>query len=334
VRGRAIAWLIAVCLFLVGFVGRGAVTGSLFAPSGIAGDPHFRKNPNADKTPATFTVLLLGIDNRSTQLTLQRTDTIIAVHVNTKTGNVAVMSVPRDTMVQMTGHGTQKINAAAEFEGGPPATVEAVNKLLGTNIKYYVLTNFAGFQNVIDALGCIEIDVPTKMVYHASNVNIDLNPGVQCLNGAQALGFVRWRETALGDIARTEDQQMLLKAIAKRLLTPAGLLRLPLVLPQIGKALVTNLPGKDLFTLEGVARDMGGTAHPIVSETLPGYYLTYQGISYWFVIPGDAVTNYANLLNGKVASGQPFDPNAVTATQNGTWSSVPQITVDPVSGAG
>lgn len=321
-RGKATAWLVALALFLVAFFGRGALTGALFSGGTIQGDPAFAKNPNADKVPGSFTVLLLGIDNRSTQLTIQRTDTIIVVHVDTKTGHVSMMSVPRDTMVQLPGHGIQKMNAAAEFEGGPTGTVTTVNRLLGTNIKYYVLTNFNGFKAVIDALGGVEIDVPTAMHYHASNVNIDLQPGLQLLSGTQALGFVRWRETALGDIARTQDQQMLLKAIAHRLLTPSGLLHLPLVLPAMGKAVNTNLPGHDLVTLMGIARGMGTSTHPILSETLPGDYLTYQGLSYWFVDPKDAVQYYANLIKGQKASGL-FDPNATQAVQSGTWTSIP-----------
>ena len=330
-RGKAIAWLVAVALLLVGFFGRGVVSGGLFAIGTIPGNPTYSHNPNADHGPTTFTVLLLGIDNRATQIGLQRTDTIMVVHVNRTTGQVRMMSVPRDTMVEMTGHGVQKINAAAEFENGPMATVDAVNELLGTNIQYYVLTNFTGFQSVIDALGCVDIDVPTRMIYQASDVHIDLNPGVQCLNGTEALDFVRWRETALGDIARTEDQQMFLKAIAKKILTPSGLARLPLVLPQMSKAVETNLPGHALVTLMGVARDMGDKSHPELSETLPGYYLTYEGLSYWFVVPADAVKAYADLLQGRLWPGQPFDNTAVSATQNGTWTSFPLIKVGPAT---
>jgi LCP family protein required for cell wall assembly len=327
VRGRGVAWLVALALFLMGFLGRGLVSGGLRSMGTIPGNPKFSRSPNADHSPSTFTVLLLGIDNRAQQISIQRTDTIMVVHVNTKTDQVRLMSVPRDTMVAMQGHGIQKINAAAEFEGGPVGTVDAVNKLLGTNIQYYVLTDFSGFQSVIDALGCINIDVPTKMVYRASNVNIDLNPGVQCLTGTQALGFVRWRETQLGDIARTQDQQMLIKAIAQKILTPAGLARLPLVVPAMGRAVQTNLPGHALLTLMGIARTMGDKSHPELSETLPGYFLTYQGLSYWFVVPQDALKAYADLLGGRVWPGQPYDEAAVRATQSGSWSSIPLIQV-------
>lgn len=331
-RGKATAWLVALVLFLVGFFGRGVISGGLFAIGTIPGNPNYKTNPNADHSPSTFTVLLLGIDNRSNQISIQRTDTIMVVHVDTKTGAVRLMSVPRDTMLEMQGHGIQKINAAAEFEGGPMATVDAVNQLLGTNIQYYVLTNFQGFKSVIDALGCVNIDVPTEMIYNASDVHIHLSPGVQCLNGTDALDFVRWRETRLGDIARTEDQQMLIKAVAHRLLTPGGLARLPLVLPAMGRAVQTNLPGHALVTLMGIARTMGDKNHPQLSETLPGYYLTDQGLSYWFVVPEDAVKAYADLLAGRLWPGQPFDQAAVTATQNGSWSSIPLIRLGPAKG--
>jgi LCP family protein required for cell wall assembly len=329
VRGKGVAWLVALLLFVVGFVGRGVVSGGLVAGGAIAGNPRFSHNPNADRTPASFTVLLLGIDNRARQVSIERTDTIMVVHVNTRTGRVSLMSVPRDTMVDVVGHGVQKINSVAEFEGGPMATVDAVNRLLGTNIQYWVLTNFSGFQSVIDALGCVNIDVPTVMNYNASDVHIHLEPGVQCLNGTQALDFVRWRETALGDIARTKDQQMLIKAVAHRLLTPGGLARLPLVLPAMGRAVQTNLPGRDILTLIRIAHTMGDKSHPELSETLPGYYLTYQGLSYWFVIPQNAVRAYGDLIRGRLWPGQPFDPAAVTATQTGTWTRYPLIQAGP-----
>lgn len=328
-RSRSVAWLVALGLLVLGFVGRGLVDGALTQPP-LRGNAALAKNPNADHSPSEFTVLLLGIDNRATQLTLQRTDTIIVLHVNVKTGRMYVMSVPRDTRVDLTGYGIQKINAAAEFEGGPTGTVQAVNELLGTNIQYYVLTNFSGFRDVINALGGVQIDVPEAMDYEASNVHIHLNPGLQWMNGTEALQFVRFREFQLGDIGRTMDQQMLLKAVAKRILSPAGLLRLPVALPQLSKAVDTNLPGRDLLYFVRIARKLD-TANPkVLSETLPGDYLSAGGISYWYVIPSDAVVAYRDLIGGHVMPGAPFDPKAVAAVTNGEWTSLPLITSGPV----
>jgi hypothetical protein len=76
---------------------------------------------------------------------------------------------------------------------------------------------------------------------------------------------------------------------------------------------------------------MGGKSHPELSETLPGYYLTDEGLSYWFVVPADAVKAYADLLQGRLWPGQPFDNTAVSATQNGTWTSFPLIKVGPAT---
>jgi LCP family protein required for cell wall assembly len=324
-----VAWLITVALLIVGFLGRGLVGGGLTTPP-LGGNAALAKNPNADRTPGVFTVLLLGIDNRAKQLTMQRTDTIMVLHVNVKTGHMYLMSVPRDTRMILKGYGVQKINAAAEFEGGPTGTVQAVNNLLGTNIQYYVLTNFSGFKDVIDALGGIQIDVPEAMNYQASNVHIHLKPGLQWMNGTEALQFVRFREFQLGDIGRTMDQQMLLKALAKRILSPGGLIRLPLAVPQLSKAVVTNLPARDLLYFVRIARRLDTQNPKVLSETLPGDYLTAGGISYWYVVPADAVQGYRNLIRGHVMPGAPFDPKAVAAVTSGEWATQPLVSSGPV----
>lgn len=330
-RSKGVAWLVAAVLLVAGFLARGLVSGALTSPP-LRGNTALLGNPNADRSASAFTVLLLGIDNRANQLTLQRTDTIMVLHVNLKTGKMYLMSVPRDTRVELAGYGIQKINAAAEFEGGPLGTVQAVNNLLGTNIRYYVLTNFNGFKDVIDALGGVEIDVPEAMHYEASDVHINLKPGLQWMNGTEALDFVRFREFQLGDIGRTMDQQMLLKAVAKRILSPAGLVRLPIALPQLSKAVLTNLPARDLLYFVSVARRLDAGSPSVLSETLPGDYLTVGGISYWYVIPQDAVAAYAALIRGHLMPGAPFDPKAVAAVTNGEWASLPVSASGPASG--
>jgi LCP family protein required for cell wall assembly len=331
-RSRAVTVLIAIVLFLAGFFARGLWSGG-WAPSGALPPPGGPTGPNADRTASEFTVLLLGEDNRPGQRFLQRTDTMIVLHVNLKTGEVAFLSVPRDTRVYLPGHGIQKINAAAEFAGSPMGAVEAVNRLLGTNIRYYLLTNFTGFQDLVNALGGVQVYVRTPMHYHASDVNIDLSPGYHWLNGTQALEFVRFREFALGDIGRTLDQQELLKAVARRLLSPAGLVRLPLVLPALSRAVQTNLPGRFLVTLLSVVRRLDTHRQKVLSETLPGDFLTVDGVSYWYVIPQDAVEAYAQLRRGKVMPGQPFDPRAVQAVTTGEWQLLP-VSGAPAGGSG
>jgi LCP family protein required for cell wall assembly len=317
VRAKLTIVLVAVVLCAIGFVGRGLMDGGLSAlttnntgPIPGGNIPH----PNAD-TPATFTVLLLGVDNRPDQMhEIQRTDTMIVVHINTKTDKVSMMSVPRDTRVMLPGGaGVQKINAAAEFAHSYLGAVAAVNRLLGTSIRYYVVTNFQGFSSIVDTLGGITIDVPQRMVHHGQDANINLEPGVQTLNGPEALQFVRFRDFALGDIGRTEDQQLFLRAVMKKIVSPGSILHLPALVPEIERSVVTNLPLGKLLALALVAHRL--SSKNLVTETLPGDYLNVNGISYWYVVPKDAVTDYALLTQGKKV--QLFDPAAVQAVTNG-----------------
>ncbi len=289
---------VAVVLFIGGF-GLSVLFGGS-AP--VDATIHDRSAPRG-----AFSVLLLGIDARPGQIT-GRTDTMVVATVNPRLRRITLLSVPRDTRVHMTGYGVQKINAANEF-GGPAFAVHEVNRLLGSAIHYYVLTNFRGFKEIVDTLGGVTIDVPEPMHYRGGpNTYINLSAGVQHLDGTQALEFVRYREFPLGDIQRTLDQQALLKAILKKALRPSTIPRLPSLIPQFRAAVQTNMSSAQLLGFLEEARVLE-RGH-LLSETLPGAFLNLPGASYWKVIPADAHRAYEALLRGKRAPSL-FDPAAV-----------------------
>lgn len=312
--------LVAVLLFVAGFVGRGLSGSGLSSlSSGFGPVPGGAGGLNSDH-PGSFTVLLLGVDNRPNQMNvLQRTDTMIVLHVNTRTGKMAMMSVPRDTEVEIPGQGVQKINSAAEFAGSYLGAVAAVNRLLGTDVRYYVVTNFAGFGDIVNTLGGITIDVPQRMFHVGHDANINLQPGLQHLTGQQALQFVRFRDFALGDIGRTQDQQVFLRAVAHKLVSPGAILHLPALVPELSRAVVTNLPFGSLVSLGLYARHL--SKGNLTTETLPGDYLNSGGASYWYVVPQDAVADFKLLTQGKK---EPlFDPKAIQAVTSGTTTPAP-----------
>ncbi|GAB4259910.1 LCP family protein [Thermincola ferriacetica] len=222
-------------------------------------------------------VLLLGIDARKGEKDA-RTDTMILVSIDKETRKIAMLSIPRDTLVDIPGYGKSKINAANQI-GGTDLAVDVVENLLGVDIPYYVKTNFEGFKDIVDTLGGVTIDVEKRMYWRDGKNTINLYKGVQRLDGNKALQYVRFRHDALGDISRTERQQKFLMALADEILQAKTIVKLPKLLPQIFSVVDTNFGFKDIFFLTRVASSL--SPDNIVAQTLPGTFYNYKGISYW-----------------------------------------------------
>ncbi len=241
--------------------------------------------------------LLLGMDTRPGE-TLARTDTMIFVSVDGETNRMAMMSIPRDTRVEIPGHGANKINAANVF-GGPELAAEVVSDLLDVPIDYYVLTNFNGFKDIVDAVGGVDFYVDQDMKYYdpADGTRIDLKKGQQYMDGDKALQFVRYRSYPNGDIERAAQQQRFLKALAQEVLKPGTITKLPKLVPAVNKAVDTNLGLKQMLQLASAARNFSNAE--IVTQTLPGTFETIDGISYWHVEPEKAHEAVLALFEGE-----------------------------------
>ncbi|MDQ7093607.1 LCP family protein [Desulfosporosinus sp. PR] len=238
------------------------------------------------ETPQQLTILLLGVDRRPGEKSLGNTDTIIVVQLNKDKKRISVLSIPRDTQVEVSGFGTQKINAVARLEAGPKATVTKLETLLGCKIDGYVVTNFNEFKTIVDDLGGVTIDVDKNMHYVTGDEHdgvINLQKGIQHLNGDQALQYVRFRRDQLGDIQRTMRQQELLKSLANQCCQIQALPKLPLLIAELYKCIDTDLSLGQTFELADVLVQIKNAK--IVSETLPGNFSIENGISYWKVKP-------------------------------------------------
>ncbi len=214
------------------------------------------------EVPLVFTrninILILGTDQRSWDKS-GRSDTIILVNINPKNKKVNLLSIPRDARVFIPGHSYDKINAAYNSvyfsDGGPELSAKTVENLLGLekgDIPYFFVVNFNGFKKVIDALGGVDINVDEPMHYHSKlgDVKIDLNPGMQHLNGEKALEYARFRYDRYGDFLRTEDgvihgrverQQKLIKAVVNQSKNWNTIWKLPSIAKAVGDAVYTNL---------------------------------------------------------------------------------------------
>src|SRR5439155_9594340 len=135
--------------------------------------------------------LLLGSDSRAGLGTLaeqtvtgQRADTIIVAHVDTEHRHTVVLSIPRDLLVPIPGHGMNKINTA--FNYGPDVMVQTVEQLTGLQINHYAEINFTGFQELVDALGGVPVCTKTPLIDQLSHLNLP-KAGCYNLHGPQAL---------------------------------------------------------------------------------------------------------------------------------------------------
>jgi LCP family protein required for cell wall assembly len=222
---RSLALL--VVLVLVWFVG---VPAYAWSQVGRVEDAPGGERPG-DQPGQTF--LLVGSDSREGLTKAerkklgtgsaegQRTDTIMLLYVP-PSGQAALVSLPRDSFVDIPGHGQNKINAAFAF-GGAPLLERTVEQSTGLRVDGYLEIGFGGFVNVIDALGGIQM-CPPKAIKDADS-HLDLKKGCQELDGTTALGYVRMRKAdPRGDLGRVERQREMLAAVAQKAASPATVL--------------------------------------------------------------------------------------------------------------
>lgn len=223
-------------------------------------------------------ILLLGIDARPGE-DMARSDAIILVSMNKKIGRIILLSIPRDTRVNYQGR-TRKINMLSQLYG-PEATCRQVSKLLGAKVNHYVLTNLQGFEEIIDRLGGVYIDVDVDIKWYRQGLIIKKGP--QWLNGREALAYVRFRGGPDADIGRTIRQQKLMVALFNQLKQRENIDKIPGIVDELSKSIDTNLSFDEIIYLAGVAYQIG--EENVITQTLPGYHYwcPYSGASYWIV---------------------------------------------------
>lgn len=245
--------------------------------SGSEGDDLALSAEGSTNLPQRVNVLIIGADTRPKE-TRARSDALMVASIDRSTGRIAVLSVPRDTRVNIPGYGNNKINAAYAF-GGAKLAVKTVESVVGIKIPYYVATNFNGFKDIIDTFGGVTINVEQRMYKPEEGIN--LKPGLQRLNGTDALGFVRFRTLPLGDIDRVENQKKFLMALADESFKLKTITKLPQLIPQIQNCVDTNFTPGEMLDL-AVAAVKTDPQNMLVT-TLPGDFLELPGGSYWQV---------------------------------------------------
>jgi LCP family protein required for cell wall assembly len=221
-------------------------------------------------------VLILGVDSTSDP---RRSDTIMVARLDLSQRRVGIISIPRDFRAAIPGHDEQKINAAYSL-GGVALTQRTVEGLLGIGCDYYVTINSPGLARLVDALGGVEVNVDKRMYYRdrSQGLVINLQPGLQRLNGEQAVGYVRYRHDRLGDLTRIGRQQAFLRAVLREAMQPRNLARLPRLLKLFSETVETDLDIGDLRAAADLVKGMDPDR--VKAATLPGVPTEIHGVSY------------------------------------------------------
>jgi LCP family protein required for cell wall assembly len=255
VLGLIFAWiLLSVILFLISsHFERTSPQGNVAAVLDRSGSPLSSAN----------NVLVLGSDTRQKDSKEPgaekdgpgRSDTIMLLR--TGGGHAARLSIPRDTVVEIPGHGLQKINAAHEF-GGPRESIEVIKHWLDVPINHVVEVNFENFPALIDAMGGVDYKggcIISRLDggFSQGGYTLRLPAGTHHIDGRQALAIARTRENLCApnetDLQREEHQQELFNAMKGRLLSFSSFLRLPWIAWNAPPAIISDMSGETLMQL-------------------------------------------------------------------------------------
>lgn len=224
--------------------------------------------------------LLLGVDSKDvSENGNTRSDTMMLFNVNKNTGDVNILSIPRDTRVNIEGRQYQeKINHAFSY-GGPDLALRTTSNLLGIDLEYYVVADYNFVKQFVDLIGGVEMDVPVDMVYQDSTITIDLNAGNQVLDGDKALQYLRFRSYPTADIGRIDAQQKFMKAMINQAITLKNITKVPQMISAYNNNIQTNMPSSVIakYGLRAPKYDLDN----INMVTLPGEPAYINGISYY-----------------------------------------------------
>ncbi|MEG4091956.1 LCP family protein [Microcoleus sp. Pol12B4] len=291
------------------------------------GFDYLSSNRSGYRLSRSVNILILGIDGvpeaaaNGPKIFEGRSDTILLFHLDPRDKSISLLSVPRDTKVEVSGISFSKISEANATGGAALATRLVSSMLNNTRIERYVRVSSNAFRELVDLVGGVEVFVPRAMSYtdSAQKLKINLAKGWQTLNGEQTEQFARFRNDGLGDIGRIQRQQSLIQAIRNRLTSPSVLVRLPQIVRLMQKYVDTNLNYEEILTLANFGLQLDRENFKMVM--LPGSSSSEQADlrSYWIV---DAIglerimTQYLNPGVLDFAQGRLPNPSAPVLPKN------------------
>lgn len=234
----------------------------------------FKPEKEANQRP--YSVLLVGLDSK--MMDSGRSDTLIVALVDPKNKKVSLLSIPRDTRVQIAGRDLDKITHAHNY--GINSTIMTVEDFLDIKIDYYAQINFEGFQTLVDTIGGVTIDVEKYITFRdrITDTQFSLDEGTQHLNGIQALNYARFRGDRESDFGRNRRQQQVIKALMDETLNIRNITKINRIIKDIGEYVETdmdfNVLAKTLTKMKSVS------SQDVYSIPMKAYPTTIDRISY------------------------------------------------------
>ena len=244
-------------------------------------------------------IMIIGVDQRNNEPS--RSDTLMVAMLNLKDKTVQVISIPRDTRVKIEGLANPTRINHAYANGGTELARKTAGQLLGTPIHNYIETNFSGFENIIDSLGGVEVDVEKRMYYPAEDIN--LRKGPQRLDGHDALSYVRYRSDGKGDLPRIKRQHRFLGLLAVQVLQPKTLLKLPEIAGELHSNVKTDMSTADLLVLISEFKNI--SPDNIRFSDIPGLPQYINGASYYVVDEEELKLYMDKILTDEIPAAAP-----------------------------
>jgi len=242
-------------------------------------------------TKDPFNVLLLGIEEQGGG---KRSDVILLVTVNPQTEQIYMLSIPRDTRTYIESAGFKTKITESYSYGGLESTIQTVQDLIDVPIDYYITTNFDGFEDIVDTLGGVSVDVPFtfKAQLTGSLKWKTYHQGEMELNGNEALAYVRMRKTdPNGDAGRNERQKQVIRAIIDKGTSFSSITKIDDVMDDLGGNVKTNIPPSKFASFVKLYTKVKNSE--VQNLTLDGYNQYINNISYF--IPNEESINEINL---------------------------------------
>ena len=303
-KKRVIWWkaaLLAVAfavLFSGGAVG-GYVMASMYITPQVTVPQVDNEEEALSRMKGSYNILAVGRDKVGLN-----TDTIMLAHIDTELNTLNIMSIPRDTMSNQSRY-VKKINAA--YGVGGKANIEQlkseITDLVGVQVDRYVVVNLEGFEQIIDAIGGVTIDVPRDMKYKDpyQDLTINISKGPQTLNGEQAIGFVRYRAGYVeGDLGRIEAQQLFIEALLKQMTSPSIVNKIPELANIVKTNMDTDMTVQEMiwFGKQGLEIDLTTGVNMFVLPGEAHYVWTgSQWLSYYLPFEDEILTMVNQYFN-------------------------------------
>ncbi|MFF2753642.1 LCP family protein [Psychrobacillus sp. NPDC058041] len=221
----------------------------MYAPLVGETENNVELNPKPDGS--SFTILLAGIEHEEEEK-YGRSDMLLVATVNPKTQKISMVNIPRDTMVYIEELGYEdKINHAYS-SGGISYTINTLQKFLDIPIDYYVSTDFQGFEDIVDTVGGVDVDVPFtfKAQLTESLKWKTYTKGPMFLNGNEALAYVRMRKKdPEGDKGRNSRQKQVIQDVINKATSLSNITKIDNMIRDVGNNVKTNIPTSEYFGL-------------------------------------------------------------------------------------